>query len=167
MRFRTYILIALAGLWFTIGGMFFYRSCWDLVDLKKHTGPVIELGVTEFDPDLHLFSLNFKLDGHPETFGVFQKKNQHYTDLLNMIKVGDSASVFYGEWRQKPGMLNLQVLHLETSKHVLVDYTVRKYRDRWIGLTLIFLSFAVMFLALYLFKNQPKKTEESLLMPIR
>jgi hypothetical protein len=166
MRFRTYILLALAGLWFTIGGMFFYRSCWDLVDLKKHTGPVIELGITEFDTDLHLFSLNFKLDGNPETFGVYQKKNQQYSDLLNLIKVGDTATVFYGEWRQKEGMLNLQVTHLETTKHVIVDYTVRKYRDRWIGLILIGLSFAVGGLAWYLFKKYPKAVEDNSLMTL-
>jgi hypothetical protein len=63
-------------------------------------------------------------------------------------------------------MLNLQVTHLETTKHVIVDYTVRKYRDRWIGLILIGLSFAVSGLAWYLYKKHPKTVEDNSLMTL-
>ena len=155
MRFKTYLLIAIAAIWFVFGAMFLYRSSWDLEDAKIVHGSIVEFGVKEFDEGLHRYALCFKVHGSDQTFGLYQRKNQLYAEQLPMFKIGDSAKVYYNDWKLKSGALNLQLVHLETPKHVILNYTDRKYRDRWIGITFVLASLSVGGLIWYTIRKKP------------
>lgn len=163
MRFRTYILIAVAGLWFVFGTMFTYRSSWDLEDAKLAHGSIIELGVKEFDTDLHQYALCFKVHGNEQTFGIYQRKNLLYTEQLSMLHIGDSVKVYFGDWKLKAGEVNRQIVHLETSKNVIINYTDRKYRDRWVGVIFLLFAFAAGGLAWYLYQKKEPEEDPSLM----
>jgi hypothetical protein len=163
MRFRTYILIAVAGLWFVLGAMFLYRSCWDLEDSKMVNGSIVEIGIKEFDEQLHQFALCFKVHGSDQTFGIYQRKNLLYTEQLNMLHIGDSVKVYYGDWKLKAGAVNRQLVHVETKKHVVINYADRKYKDRWLGSIFFLVSFTAGGFAWYLFKKKPIEEDPSLM----
>lgn len=163
MRFKTYLLIAIASIWLVFGAMFLYRSCWDLEDAKMVHGSIVEFGVKEFDEGLHQYALCFKVHGSNQTFGFYQRKNQLYTEQIPMFKIGDSAKVYYNDWKLKSDAINLQLVHLETSKHVILNYTDRKYRDRWIGIVFVLAAVAVGGLTWLLIKKKLLKPNNEFL----
>lgn len=161
MRFRTYIMVAAASLWFVFGSLFMYRSTWDFEDSKKYKNAIIEFGVKEFDQYRHRNALTFKLAGLDQQFGIYKRKRKNYTELVSKLKIGDTVTIYYSDWKQNKKKTNLQVIHFETKNHVLVNYTDRKYRDRKIAWILYSISFIFGIAAWYLNKKRlPSKKSE-------
>lgn len=163
MRFKTYLLFAIAFIWLVFGAMFLYRSSWDLDDAKLAHGSIIEFGVKEFDPDLHRYALCFKVHGNDQTFGFYQKKNQLYTDYLKMMKIGDSAKVYYNDWKLQANAINFQLVHLETPKDTILNYADRKSRDLWLGLLFTFLGLLSAGLARFILRKKIHNQETEFL----
>ncbi len=129
MRFTTYIMLSAACLWFVIGSLFMYRYTWDLSNAKYHRGALTEFIVKIVDPEMQKQGFAFKLSGIKREFGVFFKKNRNYNDFMNNLKVGDSISIYYTDWRLYEGQINLQLVHMASDKKVFINYENRKRRD--------------------------------------
>lgn len=142
MRFSMYILISAASLWFVIGSMFLYRSSWDLDKSKYHKGVLTEFAVQQVDdPYAGKFAYVFKVSGKSSRYGIYQKKNKLYTNFTELLKVGDTVKMYYHKWNLGPKEVNLQIDHFEAKGKTLVDYKIRKYRDRKIAWMLYSISF--------------------------
>lgn len=140
MRFRTYIMLSAASLWFIIGSMFLYRYCWGLDRTLHHRGALIEYGVKMVDAEEQEQGFAFKLSGLDQQFGVYFRRKSRYQDLTNNLQIGDSVDLYYTEWRLPKGAINLQIVHMATPKKVFVDVNDRKRRDLTIGLLLYLIA---------------------------
>lgn len=150
MRFRTYIMLSAASLWFVIGSMFLYRYTWKLDRSMHHKGALIEYGVKLVDAEEQEQGFAFKISGLDQQFGVHFKNKSRYQDLTDNLQIGDSIDLYYTEWRLPKGAINLQIVHMATPKKVFVDIQDRKRRDLTIGLLLYFFAAVFGTLAWYL-----------------
>lgn len=161
MRFRTYIMLFAACLWFVIGSLFMYRFTWDLSDAQYHRGALTEFIVKVVNPDLQKQGFAFKLSGTKREFGVLFKKNRNYNDFMNNLKVGDSISVYFTEWRLAENDINLQLVHMSSDKKVFIDYKNRKGRDLKLALMLWSLAALFGFGAWFFNKKRGVKAEDT------
>jgi len=144
MRFRIYILMAAAFLWFAFASVFIYRSTWTLKDAKFHKDVVVEMGMHHVSNAIPANVYKFKLNGLDHGFVISRKKYTAYDTFVNNIYIGDTLSVYYEDWKHVEGQENNQVVQLSKDKLLLIDYSKRKTNDLIIAtvLYLIFIGFA-------------------------
>lgn len=147
MRFRIYILLAAAFIWFVFASVFMYRSTWDKEDAKFYRNAVVEFGMKEKEGNFVSGIFTFRLDGLDETMGIYRRKFKNYAPITDNIHIGDTLTLYYEEWKHVKGNVNTQVIHLVNGDKILVDLADRKRKDLLIAVILyilcsISLSFA-------------------------
>lgn len=140
MRFRLYILISAAAFWFILSMLFLYRSTWDKADLIYSSGVLTEFGMKYTDSNYYDKFLGFKIEGNDQTFGLKKKTNKEYNQLISKLKVGDTVSLHYSEFRHVKGQVNLQIDNMKVNGQMIVDLEKREYRDRIISSILFIIS---------------------------
>jgi hypothetical protein len=157
MRFRIYILLAAAFLWFVFASVFMYRSTWTLKDAKFHKDIVVEMGMHHNSNSVPSNIYKFKLFGMDHGFAISRKKYTAYDTFVNNIKIGDTLSVYFEDWKHVEGQENNQVVQLEKGKLILIDYSKRKTNDLIIGIVLYLLSIGFNSFAFVLNRRRVKK----------
>lgn len=136
MRFRIYILLAAAFLWFVFASVFMYRSTWGLEDALVYRNAVVEFGMQDKVNQTANSMFTFKLDGMPDKFGIYRRKFSAYDTFKNNIQIGDTLTAYYGVWKHKEGNVITELVQLEKNEDILIDYTVRKRKDTIIAVIL-------------------------------
>jgi len=141
--------MAAAFLWFVFAFVFMYRSTWTLKDAKFHKDVVVEMGIHHNSNTVPANVYKFKLHGMNHGFVITRKKYSAYDTFVNNIKIGDTLSVYYEDWKHVEGQENKQVVQLEKDNLLLIDYSKRKTTDLIIAIvlyliTIVFASFAVV-----------------------
>lgn len=154
MRFRTYILLSATILWFIFGSLFMYRSFWDLDNLKSYSNAIEEFGIKELKEGQNQFAFTFKLQGKLDVFGYHKKKEINYLDFTKTFKIGDTATVYYGDWKIKNGEINTQIYNLKVGKSILIDHQNSIDKDRKIAGILYLISACLGGITLYLFRKK-------------
>ncbi len=157
MRFRIYILMAAAFLWFVFAFLFMYRSTWTLKDAKFHKDVVVEMGIHHISNAVPANVYKFKLHGMDHGFVISRKKYSAYDTFVNNIKIGDTLSVYYEDWKHVEGQENNQLVQLEKDKLLLIDYSKRKNKDLIITIVLYFITIVFASFAFVLNRRRVKK----------
>lgn len=149
MRFRIYILLAAAFLWFVFASVFMYRSVWNLSDALFHRNALVEFGMKEDNSKYPPLTFAFKLQGMNNPMGIQRKNFSAYDTFVKSMKIGDTITLYYEKWKLSEGSINTQVVHLENDGKILVDYKVRKRKDLLVAIILyvlcsISLGFAIV-----------------------
>lgn len=139
MRFRIYILLAAAFLWFVFASVFMYRSAWDLDDAFYHRNALVEFGLKEDNSKYPPVTFAFKLQGMDRTMGIQRKKFASYDTFVRSMKIGDTITLYYENWKLSEGSINTQVVHMENEGRVLVDFKIRKRKDLLVAVILYIL----------------------------
>ena len=128
MRFRIYILMAAAFLWFVFASVFMYRSTWTLKDAKFHKDVVVEMGIHHNSNNVPANVYKFKMHGLDHGFVITRRKYTAYDTFVNNIKIGDTLSVYFEDWKHVEGKENNQVVQLEKDKLLLelLTYVIEK-----------------------------------------
>lgn len=136
--------MAAAFLWFVFASVFMYRSTWTLKDAKFHKDVVVEMGIHHNSNAVPTNVYKFKMHGLDHGFVITRRNYSSYDTFVNNIKIGDSLSVYFEDWKHVEGQENTQVVQLEKGKLLLIDYNKRKTNDLIIAtvLYLIFIGFA-------------------------
>jgi hypothetical protein len=134
-----------------------YRSTWTLKDAKFHKDVVVEMGIHNISNAVPANVYKFKLHGMDHGFVITRKKYSAYDTFVNNIKIGDTLSVYYEDWKHVEGQENNQVVQLEKDNLLLIDYSKRKNNDLIITIVLYFITIVFASFAFVLNRRRVKK----------
>jgi hypothetical protein len=124
---------------------------------KFHKDVVVEMGIHSNPNTFPANVYKFKLNGMDHGFAISRKKYSAYDTFVNNIKIGDTLSAYYEDWKHVEGQENNQLVQLEKDKLLLIDYSKRKNNDLIITIVLYFITIVFASFAFVLNRRRVKK----------
>lgn len=140
MRFIQYILISTACFWAILASLFLYRYNWDISRYHHIKAPIVETGIKATDSSYQDRFFAFKLENCSLTFGIKHRSLKEYNSLTEKFHLGDTANVYFDDYRQKENDVYFQLVDITVGKDKIKDWEIRKKNDLLIACILYGIS---------------------------